>query len=62
MEETLKKLEENFTVDEIVEMQAEEARWLVDVLDLEKHKKLHNPYEVKQEKGVWRNGRRCSRS
>ena len=62
MEETMKKLEENFTLDEIVEMRTEEARWLVDVLDLEKHKKLHNPYEVKQEKGTWPNVMRRSRS
>ncbi|EJF55967.1 hypothetical protein DICSQDRAFT_150671 [Dichomitus squalens LYAD-421 SS1] len=50
MEETMQKLEENFTVDEIVAMQAEEAQWLADVRDLDKHKKLKNPYEVKEDK------------
>ena len=52
MTNTMRTLEENFTAEEILEMKKEEAQWLMDVLDLDKHKTLKNPYEVKKEKGT----------
>ena len=48
---TMAELEKNFTPAQVQDMKAEEAEWIVDVLDLAKHKKLHNPYEVRKEKG-----------
>ena len=47
-------LDTNFSREEIVSMKTEEAQWLVDVLNLDSHATLKNPYEIKSESGTFK--------
>ena len=53
VEEAMAVLDTNFTQEEIVSMKTEEARWLVEVLNLDSHATLKNPYEIKSESGMF---------
>ncbi len=48
----LDQLEATIDKAELAQWKAEEKRWLADVVDMKKHKKLQNPYELKIDRGT----------
>ena len=47
---------ESFGKDMLDAWKREEKQWIVDVLDISKHKQLKNPYEPAKSKGMLRKG------
>ncbi len=47
----LEDITKDIPKEQLAEMQAEERAWLADVVDMDKHDKLGNPYEIKVERG-----------
>ena len=58
--EHLQKVQENFSAEEVKAMQAEEKTYKANVVDIERHKDLKNPYDLTIDRGmvhrqsVWR--------